>query len=60
MMPVLHIWGDRYGRRKEIGCAKSYNETNLLLETKPDRPDLSHMKLCLVCIGCMRVARRRQ
>lgn len=47
----------RQVREKERNSAKSYNETNLLLETKPDTPDLSHMKLCLACIGCMRVAR---
>lgn len=43
-------------RRKEICCAKSYNEIILLSKQKHNRPDLSHTKLGLVCICCMRIA----
>lgn len=58
MMPVLHI--RRHWRRKERGCAESYNEMILQPETKPDRPDLSHTELCLVCVGCTGVVTVQQ
>lgn len=54
-MLVLHI--RRPWRREEIGCAKSYSETILRLETKLD---LSHVTLCLVCIVCAEVERGAQ
>lgn len=56
---LAHMGG--HWRRK--GCdkkAKSDNRIILWLETKPDKPDLSHTKLYLIHIGCMRVGREGQ
>lgn len=50
--------GSQWGR-KEIGCAKSYNETILFSKPKHNRPDLSHSKLGFVCTSCMRIAREQ-